>query len=106
MKPHDVSFLLICKIIYHLSFFSLPGFVPFPSIADWIVWLQWISPIKYSFQAFTCSLFSGTPNANLLDKLELDAPTGVSANIGISSGIFIICALGSVFALSRQREVR
>ena len=85
---------------------DLGGFVPFPYIEDWIVWLQWISPIKYSFQAFTWCLFSNTPNAEILEMYELNAPAGVGSNIGILIGMFVLCALGSVLALSRQREVR
>lgn len=82
------------------------GFVPFPYIEDWISWLQWISPIKYSFQAFTWSLLGGTSSADLLEQLELDTPSSVSSNIGILIGFFALCAAGSIFALSRQKEVR
>ena len=87
------------------------GFVPFPYIEDWIAWLQWISPIKYSYQAFTSCLLSPcllsqTDTSGLLEMFELDAPEGVSSNIGILIGIFGVSAACSVLALSRQREVR
>jgi len=82
------------------------GFVPFPYIESWIAWLQWISPIKYSFQAFTWSLLSGTSTSELLDQLELNTPSDVSLNLVVLVGIFCICAACSVVALSRQKEVR
>ena len=82
------------------------GFVPFPYMEDWIAWLQWVSPIKYSYQAFTSCLVSHTDVSVLLETLELDAPEGVSSNIGILIGIFVVSAACSVLALSRQREVR
>ena len=82
------------------------GFVPYPYIEDWIVWLQWISPIKYSFQAFTWALLSNTPTTTLLHELELNTPGSVSSNIVILIGIFVFCIIGSMLALSRQKEVR
>jgi hypothetical protein len=50
---------------------ALPGFVPFAAMQDFIVWLQWISPIKYSLQAFAISEFSGT-ETTIVELLELD----------------------------------
>ena len=82
------------------------GFVPYPYIEDWIVWLQWVSPIKYSFQAFAWALLSNTPTTDLLHELELDTPQSVSTNIVILIGIFVFCVAGSMMALSRQKEVR
>ena len=82
------------------------GFVPYPYIESWIVWLQWISPIKYSFQAFTWSLLSGTSTAEYLDQLELNTPANVSLNLVILVGIFCLCAASSIVALARQKEVR
>ena len=90
-----------------ILFMSLSGgFVPFPYIKDWIVWLQWISPVKYSFQAFAWSLLGQTPSQYILEMLNLDAPSSVGSNIGALFGFFVLLAVGSVFALSRQKEVR
>lgn len=82
------------------------GFVPYPFIEDWIVWLQWISPVKYSFQAFCWSLVRGTSAEYLLLELELDSPSSATGNIGVLICFVVMHALASVFALSRQREVR
>jgi len=82
------------------------GFVPFRFMEDWIVWLQWISPIKYSFQAFVLLLFEGTSTAQLLQINELDKPETASANIWILVLVFVLSALASSIALARQREVR
>lgn len=90
-----------------LVFLSMSGgFVPYPYMESWILWLQWISPIKYSFQAFAWSLLSGTSTEGLLDELELNTPSNVSLNLAIMVGIFCLCAACSVAALSRQKEVR
>jgi hypothetical protein len=82
------------------------GFVPFPYIEDWIAWLQWISPVKYSFQAFAWTLLGQTPSEDVLEMLDLDTPSYVGSNIGILIGVYVLCAVGSLFALSRQKEVR
>jgi hypothetical protein len=101
----DLAFLLgSTNVVLFLAVSG--GFVPYPHIESWIVWLQWISPIKYSFQAFTWSLLSGTSTSDLLDELELNTPSNVSLNLVILVGIFFLCAACSVLALSRQKEVR
>jgi len=105
MWSQDVAFLVGSANVVFFGAAS-GGFVPFPSIPDWIVWVQWISPIKYSFQAFTWCLLSETPTTALLEMLELDTPSSVSSNVAILIVIFVLCATGSVIALSRQREVR
>lgn len=101
----DLAFLVCASNV--VVFLAVSGgFVPYPYIEDWIAWLQWISPIKYSFQAFCCALLSGTSTEVLLEELELDTPPSVSYNIVIVIGIFVIFAAGSTIGLSRQREVR
>jgi len=101
----DFAFLLgAANVIFFLAMSG--GFVPYPYMESWIVWLQWISPIKYSFQAFTWSLLSGTSTAELLDQLELNTPPNVSMNLVILVGIFCLCSACSIVALSRQKEVR
>ena len=101
----DFAFLLgSANVVVFLAMSG--GFVPYPYMESWIVWLQWISPIKYSFQAFTWSLLSGTSTAELLDQLELNTPPNVSLNLVILVGIFCLCSACSVVALSRQKEVR
>ena len=101
----DLAFLVASANVV-VSLAASGGFVPYPYIEDWIKWMQWVSPIKYSFQAFSWSLFSDTSSSELLEMLELDTPAGAGYNLLILIGIFGVCAVCSVFALSRQREVR
>lgn len=82
------------------------GFVPFPSMESWIKWLQWISPIKYSLQAFGLTLFKGTNTSAILVALELDTPSSISANMGVLVGCFVTLGIFTMAALSRQKEVR
>jgi hypothetical protein len=72
---------------------------------DFIVWTQWISPIKYSLQAFVISEFRGTETP-IVELMELDRPGTVSANIGVLLLWFILAAIGTILSLSMQREVR
>ena len=101
----DLAFLVSAANVV-VSLAASGGFVPYPYIEDWIKWMQWISPIKYSFQAFSWSLFTETSTSELLEVLELDTPASVGSNLLILIGIYILSAIGSAFALSRQREVR
>jgi ABC-type multidrug transport system permease subunit len=83
------------------------GFVPFPSIEDFISWLQWISPCKYTLQALALTFFRGTTYENLVHEIyAFDKPPTVSSNIGVLLAFFAALAGGTMFALSRQREVR
>ena len=101
----DLAFLVGSgNIVLYLA--SSGGFVPFPYMKDWIVWLQWISPIKYSFQAFAWVLLSEIPTTVLLESDELDPLPSVGANVVILIAFFILYTIGSVIALSRQQEVR
>ena len=105
MFSQDLAFLVGSGAV--IVFLAMSGgFVPFPFIEDWISWLQWISPVKYTFQAFAWGLFEQTPTSEVLQTLELDTPSGVSKNIACLIGFFILCTIGSVLALSRQKEVR
>jgi ABC-type multidrug transport system permease subunit len=83
------------------------GFVPFPSIEDFISWLQWISPCKYTLQALALTFFRGTTYEELVHEIyAFDNPPTVSDNIGVLLAFFAALAGGTMFALSRQREVR
>lgn len=82
------------------------GFVPYPFMEDWIVWLQWISPVKYSLQACALILFEGTSTAKVLVMNKMNTPGTASANIGILFAVFALCGLASSIGLRRQREVR
>ncbi len=81
------------------------GFVPFASMPSWIRWLQWVSAIKYSLQAFVQTSFDGT-YVTLVEILELDRPDSISMNLLIQLGMFVIFASTSVLFLSLQKERR
>jgi ABC-type multidrug transport system permease subunit len=83
------------------------GFVPFPSIEDFISWLQWVSPCKYTLQALALTFFRETAYEDLVQEVyAFDNPPTVSGNIGVLIAFFAVLAGGTMFALSRQREVR
>uniref|UniRef100_A0A7S2XRR9 ABC-2 type transporter transmembrane domain-containing protein n=1 Tax=Attheya septentrionalis TaxID=420275 RepID=A0A7S2XRR9_9STRA len=82
------------------------GFVPFPSMEDWISWLQWVSPCKYSLQALAIGQFGNSNSEIILEVSALNTPNSVSANIGVLLGFYVVFTVGTVLALSRQREVR
>lgn len=101
----DLTFLAGSGVV--IMFLSCSGgFVPLPSMDKWIKWLHWISPIKYSLQAFASTLFGGTDTDTLLVALELDAPVSVGANLGILLGYSFVLSIGTMIALARQKEVR
>lgn len=105
MPSQDIAFLVGSgNVTFFLAVSG--GFVPFPYIAEGVAWLQWFSPVKYSFQAFAWSLLSGTSAEALLDSLELNTPEGVGLNLVILIGVYVMCAILSVMALMRQKEVR
>ncbi len=82
------------------------GFVPFPYIKDWIARLQWISPVKYSFQASAWSLLGQTPSKNILEMLVFNAPSSVGSKHWSFFVFIVLLAVGLVIALLRQKEVR
>jgi hypothetical protein len=82
------------------------GFVPFSSIGDFVGWLQWISPCKYSLQALLLGFFRGSEEEAIIEAAEFDRPSTVTANIAVLFFIYVILAIGTMFALSKAREVR
>jgi len=101
----DVAFVLASGNV--IIFLALSGgFVPFPYIEDWIAWLQWISPVKYSFQSFSRSLVGHTPAEVILETLGLNNPSSVGSNISVLISFFALLAVCAALALSRQKEVR
>ena len=101
----DVSFSLGSAIVT-VGMALSGGFVPFPKMQDWIVWLQWISALKYALQAWSIGLVRGTSAEALLEALEQDRPATVSANIGALLVFFTLCTTINIIILSRQKEVR
>ena len=105
MPTHDLAFLL-CSGVVTISLGLSGGFVPFPSVQDFISWLQWMSPCKYSLQALAIGHFEGTDSESFVAMMGLDRPSTVTANIGALFAFFAFWAIGSMCALYRQRERR
>ena len=80
--------------------------MPFPKIPEGAAWLQWVSPCKYTLQALSIIQFEGSSVELLLDQAALNRPPTVSANLGVLALMFAALAVGSIWVLSMQREVR
>jgi hypothetical protein len=101
----DLAFLVGAGML--VLFLALSGgFVPFSYIEDWIAWMQWVSPVKYSFQSFSRSLVGHTSAEKILETLDLNKPSSVGSNISVLICFFALSAVGAAIALSRQKEVR
>jgi hypothetical protein len=104
LPSQDLSFLFGAGFVTFTLGLS-GGFVPFPSIADFVSWLQWISPCKYSLEALSLGLFPGWEET-IVEAVELDSSSTVSANIAALFCMYVILNIGTMIALSKKREVR
>jgi len=104
MVSQDLAFLLGSSFVT-VCLAASGGFVPFTAMEEWIVWVQWISPVKYSLQGFAAGLFRGT-DTTYASLIELDTPDTVSANCAVLVAFFGTFAILTMLALSLQKEVR
>lgn len=77
--------------------------VAYPNISDTMAWLQYISMMKYPYQAILLQFFNNNANAigpfgmtieSIVERLEFNTPSTVWENIGASLAIyclFIVC---------------
>jgi hypothetical protein len=105
LPSQDLAFLFGSGFVT-LSLGLSGGFVPFPSIGDFVSWLQWISPCKYSLQALSLGFFLGPEGETIVKAVELDRPSTVTANIAVLFLMYFMLAIGTIIALSAKREVR
>jgi hypothetical protein len=63
---------------------------------DWIGWIQYISPIKYSFSSF---LYNEVQNASQSNIGLLNFDTGLWLSIGLLIALGVVYRLGSLFFL-------
>lgn len=105
MPSQDLAFLVGSAFVT-LSLGLSGGFVPFTAIEDFISWLQWISPCKYSLQALAVGYYQGTDGMAIVEHAGLDRPSGVTANIGVLFAMFAAWAVATMLVLKRQREIR
>ena len=104
MPSQDLAFVVGAGVVC-FSLGMSGGFVPFPEMEDFITWLQWISPCKYTIQALLIG-YASVEDSIAVQALDFDQPATVSANIGVLFLMFAILSVGTMVALSRQREVR
>eukprot|EP00538_Stauroneis_constricta_P000474 CAMPEP_0119571830 /NCGR_PEP_ID=MMETSP1352-20130426/44316_1 /TAXON_ID=265584 /ORGANISM="Stauroneis constricta, Strain CCMP1120" /LENGTH=899 /DNA_ID=CAMNT_0007621513 /DNA_START=76 /DNA_END=2775 /DNA_ORIENTATION=- len=100
----DMAFLVGSTYVA-IALAASGGYVPFAVMEEWIQWLQWFSPVKYSLQMFGMALFDGTENT-IVELLELNEPATITGNMGAMLAVFGICAIGTIVVLSYQKEVR
>jgi len=105
MPSQDLAFLLGSGVVT-LSLGVSGGFVPFPLMEDFIRWLQWVSPCKYSLQALAIGYFQGTDGESIVEMAEFNRPATVSANIGVLYLMFAVLAVATMMVLHHKREVR
>jgi len=105
MSSQDLAFLLGSGVVT-VSLGLSGGFVSFPSNAEFIRWLQWISPCKYSLQALVIGYYKGTEGEILVEAAQLNQPATTTANIGVLFLMFAGWAIGTMLALNRRLEVR
>ena len=68
--------------------------------------LQWVSPIKYSFQATAQALLKGTSAEKVIDIAGYNTPPSISENLWILYAIFLVLSLLTAVGMSRVKEVR
>jgi len=106
MPSQEFTFLMGADVVCFSMGLS-GGFVPFSSIRNFASWLQWFSPCKYSLQALTIGIFRGSGEKEaMLEAMEMNHPSTVSANIAVLFLMYAILAAGIMFSLSRKRNLR
>jgi len=68
--------------------------------------LQWLSPIKYSYQAMALALLNGTSAEKVIDLAGYNTPGSITENVYILGGIFLVLAILSAIGMTRVKEVR
>lgn len=105
MPTQDLAFLNGSGLVT-ISLAVSGGFVPLSELPPHIIWLQWISPVKYSLQSLAQNQFEGSSLEIILQRYALDQPSTIGGNIVVLYGMYIGLTLFSMIALARQREVR
>jgi len=105
LPTQDLSFLVGSTIVT-ISLSLCGGFLPYTSMPDVPHALQWLSPIKYSFQAMALALLNGTSAEKVIDLAGYNTPGTITENMCILGGIFIVLAILSAIGMTRVKEVR
>ena len=105
LPNQDVAFT-IGSTISTISLAISGGFLPFNKMPNLPFAMQWVSPVKYSFQALMNATLRGTSAEKLLDIAEYNTPPTISENIGVLFAIFFVFSIITAFSLARVKEHR
>jgi len=105
LRTQDLAFLVGSTIVT-VGLSLCGGFLPFTVMPVIPRTLQWISPIKYSFQAMAIAQLKGTSAEKVIDIAGYNTPASISENVWILYGIFVVFSLLTVIGMSRVKEVR
>ena len=105
LPTQDIAFLFGSTVVT-ISLSISGGFLPFTAMPNVPYALQWISPIKYSYQALALSLLKGTSAEKLIDLAGYNSPGSVTENLLILTGFLTILSLLTIVGMTRIKEVR
>lgn len=105
LPTQDLAFVTGSTVVT-ISLSLCGGFLPFTQMPDIPRTFQWISPVKYSFQAMAIAQLKGTSAEKVIDIAGYDTPASISDNIWILYGIFLFLSLLTMVGMTRVKEVR
>lgn len=105
LPTQDLAFL-VASTMATISLALSGGFLPFSEMPPLASSLQWVSPVKYSFQSLLIGQLHGTSAERLIYLNDYDTPPTVSGNIGVLCCIFILLTLLTGIGIVRVKEVR
>lgn len=105
LPTQDLAFLASSTIVT-ISLALSGAFLPFADMPVLPNALQWISPVKYSFQALVTAQITGTGAERVLYVGKLNTPSTVSENIGVLCGLFVCFSIVIAVGMARVKEIR
>lgn len=105
LPTQDLAFLSSSTLVT-ISLALSGAFLPFANMPALPNALQWISPVKYSFQALVTAQITGTGAERVLYVGELNTPSTVSENLAVLCGLFIGFSILIAIGMARVKEIR
>jgi len=105
LPNQDMAFLVSASNVSTMLAMS-GGFLPFTSMPPVPSAIQWLSSIKYSYQAYVISGLTGTSAEKVIDIGGYNTPPTISQNLLILLGIFILVNALSTIGMTRIKEIR
>jgi hypothetical protein len=105
LPNQDIAFLVSAGNVSTMLAVS-GGFLPFTSMPLVPSAIQWLSSIKYSYQAYLISGLTGTSAEKVIDIGGYNTPPTISQNLLILLGIFILVNALSTIGMTRIKEIR